>query len=196
MVMESTARKKKGEKRGKRGSRAVPNERQFELARLIVAGRPIGEAYAEVYKPTSTNANTIAKHATARSSTPAVLEAIARLRRKAERYVLLSLNDRLKTLSVMIQDEDLKTTDRIYATATYSRISGDQAPERHQVEAAVAVSVSSAPLIRTLSARERLDSMREARRRSLAIENAPKIVLPEAPPAAPAGEAPAQTTAA
>lgn len=158
----------------------VLNPKQAEFARLYVSGKTQSEAYLVAYGPTDAKETSIAALAAKVANRPATQKEIARIRARSDRHVLLSLNDRLKILGGIILDPDAKKTDVISAAAVYSRISGDQAPDRHEVtgkDGAPLQIQAQVAMVRRLSPRERLEEMRRAR----AERNNPAVAAIEAP---------------
>ena len=83
---------------------------------------------------------------------------------------LLSLNDRLTMLAEMASNPFLSEPERATIIAIYSRISGDQAPERQEISAPGGgpVAVIAGPLVRRLTLAERVAEQRAARAARLA----------------------------
>lgn len=188
MVASALPKSSNGRTEGKRRQPALVSARQAEFARLIVAGKLQRDAYIEAYHPKTKRLQSISQRAHRVSVLPIVQREILRLRMNAERAVLLTLNDRLKRLSQIILDPEAKPGDVTTAISVYSRISGDQAPERQEhtgkdgapLPSTVVQVIQPAPVVRPLSGRERLAEMRRAR----AIREAAKA--PEVPAAVPA----------
>lgn len=161
---------KKGYKRDKQRRNTTITAKQAEFARLLVSGKTQQDAYVEAYKPNTSHPGSIAQLAHRRAATGAVQREILRLRNRLDWSVLLTLNDRLKSLSPIILNPQSKPADVIQATSVYSRISGDQGPERHEhfgpggaaIPIAASVTIEP-PIIRRLSPRERLAQMKAAR---------------------------------
>ncbi len=147
-------------------ARATANGRQLQFAALAASGTPNSVAYRAVYNPGLT-AKTAAERGCRLAKHPAVMAEVARLREKQDRKKLLSLNDRLNILADISQDPKSKPHEKARAIEVYSRISGDQAPERHEVSAPgggpVAVAVTAAVSVTHLSVRERIAKLKGAR---------------------------------
>lgn len=148
----------------------ILSAKQARFIELFLGGKSQQDAYVEAYQPGTTNPNSVAIGAHRVASGKHVRAEIARLRQKAAHSILLSLNDRLKVLSTIILNEKGKPNDRVQATAVYSRISGDQAPDRTELSgvggAPIPVAVTQTQtVVRRLSARERLAELRADRER-------------------------------
>lgn len=191
-MVQSVVKSPKGPTRGKPGRNGVIpgtlNPRQAEFARQIVLGKTQAEAYTIAYlPPEGSKKETLESlgHRVYRRS--AVAKEVARLRAQLDRRVLVSLNDRLKILAGEFLDPEADPDIKIRGIVAYSRISGDQAPDRQEVTgkdgAPLEVNVSTGPLVRRLSARERLAEMkrvREERERPIELLPAPPEPLENA----------------
>ena len=176
----------KGEKKqgstGVKHPRETLTEKQQAFARLIVEGKTQTDAYLGAYDPKpgikKTSLDQLAHRVIVR---PLVKAEIAALRLRASRHCLLSLNDRLKILAERIQNPKAKDSDVASLTSVYSRISGDQAPDRQELSAPgggpIELIVAKAlPIVRRLSAEERLEELRRARADRLAPKAAAEAI--------------------
>lgn len=112
------------------------NPRQIKFCQLIAAGASHSTAYRSAYKKPRIKARAAADSAKEVLIGRGVREYIDALRAKAEGKTILSLNDRLALLAKSAQ-RPVKSAADVNAQArvieVYSRISGDQAPERQDI---------------------------------------------------------------
>jgi hypothetical protein len=169
-VVKTAIKKPNGTKKAANGR--IPGlltEKQAEFARQIVAGKTQGEAYTLAYlPPDGSKPETVAHLASRVARRPAVAAEIARIRSKIDRRVLVPINERLKLLAEIFTDPVTKSTDRTQAILAYSKISGDQAPDRQELSGPgggpiPVLTASVGPLVARLSARERVEQMKRAR---------------------------------
>lgn len=153
-------------KKGFYPKKLTPKAARF--AALVFTGKQHREAYQESYYPKTKNTNVLDHMAWQVFKSDSVQAEMQRLRTKADRYALMPITERLKTLASIIKDETARDADRIYATIAYSKISGDQAPERQEVSGPGGKPIEHnvtpvLPLIRRVSHRERLEELKAAR---------------------------------
>ena len=176
MVALNTQGVDKGKKRRKRMT-----AKEFLFAQNVANGDTDSDAYRKAYKPradlSDVRVGILAHRVAGRDH---VLRQVAALRSKVDRRILVGLNDRLKVLSSIFLDEANSPQERVQAVAVYSRISGDQAPERTETSGPnggpipVAAVVVQGPVVAQLPARERLLAMKRAReQRLLGVAPAP-----------------------
>lgn len=158
------------------------NARQSAFAKLRVEGLTHAEAYRAIYNPSARQKS--ASEAGCRlEAMPAVKAEMNRLREKSARKTLLSLNDRLSILADIAQSDGSTPAARnakARAIEVYSRISGDQAPDRHEhtgpggaaIPVAAEVTGNVTAAVVRLPVRERVRLLKEAREREKA-ERAP-----------------------
>lgn len=150
-------------------AKATPslNPRQKEFAALVASGMSHTDAYARAYSKPNGNRQFLAERGCKLAAKPLVAAEIARLREKSDGKKLLTLNDRLSLLARIAQKKTARPVDVTRAIEVYSRISGDEAPQRHEVSApgggpieqTIAVSVTNLPI------RTRIAALRAARDR-------------------------------
>lgn len=112
-------------------SNLTSRERRF--CRLVAAGESKAQAVRIAYNRKRGSAATVAVDGNRISKRPKVIAEIQRLRGEAEKDCLMTLHRRLEILGSIAENKLAKHTDRIRAVDVYSRISGDQAPERVDV---------------------------------------------------------------
>ena len=106
--------------------------RNCQFAQLVGTGTSNAEAFRQVYNPKINNKRASIRGANM-AHVPHVRKEIERIRAKSEAKRLLTFNDRLEILANIIQDPESKKSDRISAISVYSKLSGDNAPERHEI---------------------------------------------------------------
>lgn len=137
--------------------------RQLRFAQIIASGETNAHAYRTVYKPNA-NDKTAAQCGCRMAKHPSVVAEIARMRGKSEAKKLLTLNDRLGILANIAQARTASKTERIRAIEVYSKISGDQAPERHEVSGPGGTPIQEEVTHRKLTVREKIERLEAARR--------------------------------
>lgn len=88
---------------------------------------------------------------------------LAELRKESKRKMLLSINDRLEILAEKAQSPTEKTSDRIRAIEAYSKISGDMAPDRHEIAGPNGGPVAVTALVGQMTRREKLEQLKARR---------------------------------
>lgn len=150
----------------KRGNRLILTPQQEGFTRLVAAGSSYAEAYRKIYSA-KVKPQAAAERGLRVARRPLVAAELQRLREKAERKVLLTLNDRLEILADIAQDGKARPHEKARAIEVYSKISGDQAPERHEVTGAgggpIPVAATAAVSVTRIPVRERMALMRAAR---------------------------------
>lgn len=139
--------------------------RQLEFAAVIATGAAQAEAYRKVYERPDLTNQTAAERSSRLAADPRVRAEVARIRAKSERKKLLTLNDRLAILAEIAQDAKTKAHDKTRAIDVYSRISGDQAPERHEHSgpAGGPLPIAATVATRTMSRSEKVAAIKAAR---------------------------------
>lgn len=151
---------KTGDKKGARSTTG----RQEALIRHIIAGKSNAAAYRLAYNPKLAQ-----REATDRAwrtlKLPWVRDRLEQLKAEATRKPLLSLNDRLAILAEIAQDKKSKQVDRTRAIDVYSKISGDQAPERHEHSgpAGTPIAVAAAVTVHRVPVAQRIAALRAAK---------------------------------
>jgi hypothetical protein len=151
-----------------------PTARQLAFARRLVEGKTQSEAYRELYQPKAID-RTAAECGSKVARNPKVKAEVARLRALGNVKTILSLNDRLGLLAKIAQTAP-RQSDSVRAIEVYSKISGDQAPERTITEHTgkdgapiqQEVAVSGVVQVVRLSVRDKMRLLREARERDKA----------------------------
>jgi len=154
-----------GANSNRRPTQYVPTARQMQFAQLVAGGMSQSAAYRKIYNPHA-KPRRAAEQSCKMAALPHVVAEIARIRAKSERKALLSLNDRYEILAGIAQKPEAKDSDKVRAIDVYSRLAGDEAPQRHEIAGA-----GGAPLVpsavtvavRQMGARERLDAIKAAR---------------------------------
>lgn len=153
-----------------------PTARQLAFASLIVQGKSQSDAYRAIYAPNATD-RTAAENGSKMGRKPTVKAEIERLKARSERKTILSLNDRLGILARDAQTTGERPADinaRARVIEVYSKISGDQAPERVEhsgkdgAPIQQEVAVSGVVQVLRLSVRDKMRLLREARERDKA----------------------------
>jgi hypothetical protein len=150
----------------KTGAFSELNNKQAKFVRLIAAGETKSDAYRQTYNPDGARTLTprqVSKKADQIASSQSVTAALLELRGELRLKALLSLNDRLNILAGIAQQPSTKKGDRIRAIEVYSRISGDQAPERHELTGKDGQPLQSEVTTRQLTTREKLDRLAKLR---------------------------------
>ena len=139
-------------------------------------------AFKKAYSKPRWNARQAADGAKDKISRPGVREYIASLRQRSEARTLLTLNDRLELLAQSARFKPKNAADRnaqARVIEVYSKISGDQAPERTETiikgDPTAPVEVQVTRVTRAQKAAQMLASIKAAK--------APQA--PPPPPAAP-----------
>lgn len=154
---------------GKEGSfrRNPPRHspRQLRYCDLVASGYSQAQAWKIAYKHPKASNEDASEHGWRVSQSPGIRERIEELRKQSGVKVLLTLNDRLAILAEIAQNKSSKPTDKARAIEVYSRISGDQAPDRHEHTGpnGQPIPVSATALVGPLSRREKLAMIRERR---------------------------------
>lgn len=193
-VLQESASPGKPKAKGKKTRQLTV--KQAEFVRLVVAGSPYGDAYRAAYDAANCKDTTVSVLATRVSRNHLVIQEIVRLRGKLGRQTLLTLNQRLSILGGIIASPESSPNEVAYATAVYSRISGDLAPDRHEHAGPgggpIPIASSAAPAVRRLPLKERLAAMRLARAAPAALPApvAAAISVPEGLVAGPPPENP------
>lgn len=89
------------------------------------------DAYMATYR--TKRKKTAAEKASRLMRNPNVVAEIRRLQTKVEVKVLLTLNDRLGILAKIATGRSTRPNEKTRAVEVYSKISGDQAPDRHEL---------------------------------------------------------------
>ena len=108
--------------------------KHLKFCDAIAAGCSQAEAYRRVFRPAKRR--TIQDITTAAwriASNPLVKARISELLGKSEIKTLLTINQRLGILAGIAQGRMSKAADRIRSVEVYSKIAGDQAPERLEI---------------------------------------------------------------
>lgn len=142
-----------------------PRSRRF--VECVVAGASYVDANRSAYRPTRRlSPQRIAERATRVAHSQQVAAKLAELQSKSDRILLLTLNERFSILAWIATSPLAKNADKIRAIEVYTRISGDQAPDRHEISGAGGATLAVAtapPLVRRLPLAERVASLRAAR---------------------------------
>ncbi len=156
--------------------------KQSAFARLVASGTSQADAYRQAYQPKATD-RTAAENGSKTAKRPAVVAEIARLRGQSEVKAILTLNDRLRILAKDAQtggDTHADKNARARSIEVYSKISGDQAPERHEVTGKDGgpIPVAAAVATRTMSRREKVEAIKAQRAAVRASETTPNTGAP------------------
>lgn len=170
-------------------------ERRF--AQEVAKGASDADAYRRAYQPKTDNVQKVGSMAHNVAVRPRVQREIARLYAKVDKKALLTLDDRLTILADIAQTPGRTAgllNAKARAIAVYSDISGDRAPTRGELTgpggAPLVISAAAGPLVRQLSAPERLAEMKAARQLRLnPPAQAPVLELVPAPEATPQAQA-------
>ena len=111
--------------------------KQIAFADLVVGGTNMAQAYRKAYAKPAAYKDTEASNQGYRiARIPRVATYIAALRARSQGHALLSLNDRLALLAGDARHPARSAADRNARARTlevYSKIAGDQPPERHEI---------------------------------------------------------------
>jgi hypothetical protein len=151
--------------------------REILFAQCVARGDSNADAYRKSFLPKTEVVESIARMAHVVSVRARVIREIARLRRRSEAKTILSMNDRLAILATDAQRKGASPAHinaRARVIEVYSKISGDQAPERHEITGAAGGPVETvSTVVRRLSAGDRIEEMRLARLRRQAPATEP-----------------------
>lgn len=107
--------------------------RQLRFCELVVMGYTYTEAYRVAYLQPKLEREIAGERGWRVTQGKGVKARIEQLRRMSGAKTLLTMNDRLQILANFAQSPSTKPSDRIRAIEAYSKIAGDQAPERHEL---------------------------------------------------------------
>ena len=143
------------------------NFRAARFAELRVAGHTQAAAYRIAYNHPKMALDEAAEQGWRVENRRGVKERIADLRGKSRAKTLLTLNERLEVLAAIAQDPLAKQADKIRAIEAYSRIGGDQAPERHEISGVdgAPIAVAGTVFVGQTTVRERVEMLKAARAR-------------------------------
>lgn len=135
------------------------------FAELVVSGVSQAEAYRRVYNKPNVSPPHAAHKGCIIATRPIVAAEIARLRAKSGAKKILSLNDRLEILAQIAQDPDASGHEKSRAIEVYSKISGDQAPQRHEHTGpeGAPIPVAASVQVGRLSVRDKIAAFRAKR---------------------------------
>lgn len=161
-----------GEENGVKKKRTFLTPRQIEFIKLLMSGAAQGTAYKKAYKRPKILDEDAWERGYRIANGAAVKAELDRLRGLTAAKTILSLNDRLEILARDAQTGGSTPSEknaRARSIEVYSKISGDQAPERHEVSgpggAPMAVAATTQIVnVAKVPIRERMALMREARR--------------------------------
>jgi hypothetical protein len=132
---------------------------------LVASGHSQAGAFRIAYKHPKMSADDAAERGWRITQQPGVKERIDELRKQSAAKTLLTLNDRLEILAEIAQSKTSKPSDKARAIEVYSRISGDQAPDRHEHTGpnGEPIAVAGTLLVGRLSRREKLEAIKARR---------------------------------
>lgn len=147
--------------------------RQLAFAKLVVEGKRQVDAYLAIYG--TCNPKTAREKACRLAKNPKVVAEMNRLRDRSEVKTLLTLNDRL---GILARDAQLPgrtpamVNARARVIATYSKIAGDEAPQRIELTGkdGAPVPVAAHVLVGRMPIRARIEALKAAR----AAQNQPQ----------------------
>lgn len=157
------------EETGDRPGRKKPTRRltskALRFCDLVASGHSQAGAYRIAYKHPKMSAEDAAEKGWRVTQQIGVKERIEQLRSESKAKTLLTLNDRLEILADIAQAKTSKPSDKARAIEVYSRISGDQAPDRHEHTGpnGEPIAVAGTVLIGRLSRREKLEAIKARR---------------------------------
>lgn len=147
--------------------RGALTNRQRRFVELVISGSTNGEAYRRAYKKPKILNEDAKEHGYRVANRPAVKSELDRLRGLSDRKKLLTLNDRLEILADIAQDTAALRNDRTRAIDVYSKIAGDNAPQRIDVSVAgkdgSPIQIATTAAVMRVGVRERMAAMRAAR---------------------------------
>lgn len=169
-------------KAGKEPARKL-NARQLHFASLVATGTTNASAYRTAYGKGKIKSQLAAEKGCRLAAHAGIAAEIARIRGRAEVKKLLTLNDRLGILAEVAQSDGSTPAARnakVRACEVYSRISGDQAPDRHEhtgpggaaIPVAAAVTGNVTAAVVRVPVRERIRLLKEAQARDKAAQEA------------------------
>ena len=135
---------------------------------LVASGHSQAGAFRIAYKHPKMSAEDAAERGWRVTQQAGVKERIEELRKQSTGKVLLTLNDRLEILARDAQtggNTAAEKNARARAIEVYSKISGDQAPERHELTGpnGEPMAVAGTLLVGRLSRREKLEAIKARR---------------------------------
>lgn len=151
---------------GEAGKRAKGlSLRQLYFCDLVVAGHSYASAYRIAYKKPKASPEDAGEHGWRVTQGLGVKSRIEELRKLSGHKALLTLNDRLEILAEIAQSKTSKPTDKTRAIEVYSRISGDEAPQRHEHAGpnGLPIPVAATTLVGRLPIRARIEALKAAR---------------------------------
>jgi chorismate mutase len=108
--------------------------KHLKFIEYISAGFSQADAYRRAFKPKPTlGAWEVGIRASRIASNPLIQERLRELQGKSDRETLLSFNQRLAILAGIAKSKVTKQGDRVRAVEVYSKLAGDQAPERQEI---------------------------------------------------------------
>ena len=137
---------------------------QIKFIEQIMGGHSQADAYRIAYRPAKRRGTKDISVASCRiAAHPLIRAKLAELRGRSDKETLLSLNQRLQILAGIAQNLNTKQTDRIRAVEVYSKIAGDQAPDRQEVTIANAPGSAFTLNTRPATKAEKIAAMAVAR---------------------------------
>ncbi len=132
---------------------------------LVASGHSQAGAFRIAYKHPKMSAEDAAERGWRVTQQAGVKERIEDLRSQSKAKTLLTLNDRLEILADIAQSKTSRPADKSRAIEVYSKISGDEAPQRHEHTGpdGAPIPVSTTMQFGRIPVRERMAMMRAAR---------------------------------
>lgn len=180
---------------GNNGTIVVPLDnmtaKQRRFAELIASGLTGSDAYRQAYGNTRIKPIHAARKAFSLTTHPKVMAYVAQLRMASRKKVLLSIDDRYAILADIAMDPTTRKADKIRSVEVYSKISGDQAPERHEHSGPggtpIQTETTATTVVRRMTPQERIADMKARRVRLKAQDQAASeaVAAPIPDPASP-----------
>lgn len=154
-----------GDRTGRKGKTRRLTSKALRFCDLVASGHSQAGAYRIAYKHPKMSAEDAAEKGWRVTQQIGVKDRIEALRSESKAKTLLTLNDRLEILAEIAQAKTSKPSDKARAIEVYSRISGDQAPDRHEHTGpnGEPIAVAGTVLIGRLSRREKLEAIKARR---------------------------------
>ena len=151
---------------GKRGKQTELLPRQARFVALVAKGWSHTKAYRHAYNQFKKTNEDAGEKAWRITKHPLVFAALDELKRRSQAKSLLSINERLKICAECSQDKNATWGERMSGVQTYTKIAGDQSPERQEISGPnggpIAVADTSMPATR-LSVKAKVGVFRQKR---------------------------------
>lgn len=154
-----------GDRTGRKAKARRLTSKALRFCDLVASGHSQAGAYRIAYKHPKLSAEDAAEKGWRVTQQIGVKDRIEHLRSESKAKTLLTLNDRLEILAEIAQAKTSKPSDKARAIEVYSRISGDQAPDRHEHTGpnGEPIAVAGTVLVGRLSRREKLEAIKARR---------------------------------